>query len=211
MNKWFIVALAAAIAAAAVVITISMGSIGFTDLLNKGIHEKSAGDLKAAKKAINEAIEMKPDSAEAHYFLGSIYLAEKDGDKAKKELDKAIELDDSEAKYYVELSFVYFNLMAEEEKAIKAMEKAIELDPDDYQYRVTLGVYLEKGDKKEKAIKQFEKAIELEPSMQGIQERLIILYKETGDLDKAKELAGEPESTSTKAGSSFIESEGNAY
>ena len=154
---------------------------------------------------------MRSDSAEAHYFLGSIYLAEEDSDRAKKELDKAIELDDSQAKYYVELSFVYFNLTDEPKKAIKVMEKAVKLDPDDYQYRVTLGVYLEKSDKKELAIKHFEKANELYPALQGIRERLIILYKETGDLKKAEKLAGERESTNTKEDSVFIESNENAY
>ena len=211
MSKWLIVILVVTVVVASVIISSSLNNIKFTGLLDEGIHEKNAGDYEIAKKAIMKAIKMRPDSAEAHYFLGSIYLAEEDSDKAKEELDKAIELDDSRAKYYVELSFVYFNLMEEQEKAIKVMEKAVKLDPDDYQYRVTLGVYLEKGGKKELAIKQFEKANVLYPSLRGVRERLIILYKETGDLKKAEKLAGERESTNTKEDSAFIESNENIY
>lgn len=211
MSRWLIAVLAAVIVVAAIAIPVSMNNIKFTKQLSEGVHEKSKGNLKLAKKAFKKAIDMRPESSDTHYFLGSLYLAENDSDRAIKELRRAIELDGSKSKYYAELSYVYINLMDEQEKAIEEMDKAIKIDPDDYQYRFTLGVYLEKGGKKEEAIRQFEKAYELEPSMQGIQERLIILYKETGDLEKSEKLAGERESTSTDEKSSFIDSPVNAY
>ncbi len=211
MSRWLIAVFVAVIVVAAIAIPVSMNNIEFTKQFADGVHEKSRGNLKSAKKAFKKVIDMRPESSDAYYFLGSIYLAEDDSDRAIKELRRAIELDGSKSKYYVELSYVYFNLMDEQEKAIEEMEKAIKIDPDDHKYRFTLGVYLEKGGKKEEAIRQFEKAYELEPSMQGIQERLIGLYKETGDLEKLEKLAGERESTSTDENSSFIDSPVNAY
>lgn len=58
-----------------------------------------AGEVAAAKKALLQVVEMRPELARAHYTLGLCYISEGNNAKAKEHLETFLELapDDSEA------------------------------------------------------------------------------------------------------------------
>ncbi|KAB2880524.1 tetratricopeptide repeat protein [bacterium] len=86
--------------------------------------------------------------AEAHYYLGSIYLRfDRDADKAIDHLERAIEAENSNAKYHLMLSnalgakAMQSNMLKQAflaPKIKKAMEKAVELDPNYPEARMAL-------------------------------------------------------------------------
>lgn len=179
--------------AAAVIIQRSVFENSYIKYLNKGIHEKGEGHYIHAEKSIKKALKMKPDSAEAHFYLGSVYLGTKKADKAIRELNKAISLDDSQGEYYAVLSFAYFNLLDDKEEGAALMDKALKLEPRNYQFHVTRGVYLEKMGSDKQAIDHYETALKLEPSLNGVRMKLIALYEREGEAEKSNRLKNELE------------------
>lgn len=174
-----IVILAVLLVAGVVIVRHSVTEKRFLEQLEKGIDAKEAG---AAEVEIKKAISMRPDSGEAHFVLGSIYLTHKKVEPARKELEKAIELEPDAAENYVYLSFVYFNFLKQREKAVTLMSKAIKLEPRNYQYHITQGVYLARMGRNAQAIKHYEVATRLAPKMSGLKKKLVAL--------RAKEAAG---------------------
>lgn len=153
----------------------SLSDRRFLEQLDKGISERENGHIKAAEVEIKKAISMRPDSGEAHFELGSIYLSLKKAEPARKELEKAIDLDPDSADSYLYLSFVYFNLLKQKEKAVTLVGKAVKIEPRNYQYHLTQGIYLERLGRDRQAISQYEVATRLAPSIPGLKKRLIAL------------------------------------
>ncbi|MBL7994849.1 tetratricopeptide repeat protein, partial [bacterium] len=95
----------------------------------------------AEAKSIFETICKGPDHhAEAHYYLGSIYLRfDRDPEKAVDHLERAVEAENSNAKYHLMLSSALgakamqsnmFKQALLAPKIRKEIEKAVELDPN---------------------------------------------------------------------------------
>lgn len=183
-----VVILAVLIVGGGVILQRTASESRFMKRIDKGIHEKEKGHFNLAKKLFKEAVAMRPDSADAHFLLGTVYLSEKKAKPALKEFHRAIDLNPRKAEYYSYASFVHFNLLDDREKAVSLMKQALKLEPDNYQNRVTQGVYMEKLGRNGEAIEEFERAIELAPSLTGIKEKLIVLYETEGEAEKANRL-----------------------
>jgi len=126
-----------------------------TDLYFKGKYE-------LAIKAIEKAIELKPDYADAWYNKG---VALKDlgrYDEALKANEKAIELKPDSAGAWYNKGAILSNLGRYDE-ALKANEKAIELKPENADAWYNKGVVLSNLGRYDEALKASERAIELEP------------------------------------------------
>ncbi len=89
-------------------------------------------DLRQAEEASRRAVELAPDSAEAHTALGNAFVLTKNYDEAEQEYRTAIRLNPSlfDAHYFLARLRVEQGRMLE---AASAFEKAEEADPDDYQ------------------------------------------------------------------------------
>jgi serine/threonine protein kinase/tetratricopeptide (TPR) repeat protein len=94
-----------------------------------GAHDE---DLRKAEEASRRAVELAPDSPEAHTALGNAFVLTKSYEKAEREYRTAIRLSPAlfDAHYFLARLFVEQGRMPE---AALAFEKAGEVDPDDYQ------------------------------------------------------------------------------
>ena len=97
-----------------------------------------------------KALELDPDSAEAHASRGVAYSLKHDYPAAEREFETAIQLDPMLYEAYYFYARVYF-VQGELQKAIQLYEKAMEVNPQDYQSPLLVAqIYSDLG-QKEKA------------------------------------------------------------
>jgi tetratricopeptide (TPR) repeat protein len=108
-----------------------------------------ADDLQHATEAYAKALAIKPDDAALHLNLALALANMKKIDEAKAELEKAAQLDPTQAgKAYYNLGAIYIN-SGQTDAAGDAFKKAMELDPNYadayYQYGVVLVAKMQTG------------------------------------------------------------------
>ena len=145
------------------------------------------GEIDKAIDALDQAVKLNPDLAEAWFKLGIAYgLAEKrdetiatDGipsDETKKSRpnsEKAFEKAVTAYKKIVDANpdddFAYYNLgraynkLNKDEDAARALKQAVKIKPDDAEYQTELGSILIKLAEYQEAIAPLKKALELDP------------------------------------------------
>jgi len=105
--------------------------VGLADglaLLKSYRYADSAGLLSRAEDAALRALELSPESAQAHASLGLLRSVRQDGPAAVRELRRAIELRPSYADAHNWLSWVQ-QLLGHREEALESARRAVELDP----------------------------------------------------------------------------------
>ena len=107
-------------------------SQGFKDhrvFSNYGTILKHLGKLEEAERSLRKAIELKPNSAQAHSNLGNILRDLGKLEEAERSLRKAIALNPDYTDAYLNLGNI-LNDMGKLEEAELSLRKAIELNPD---------------------------------------------------------------------------------
>ena len=147
------------------------------------------GDEEKAIKALEQAIALDANLAEAHFQLGIAYeLREKNSDEpvpvVKQSKNKKIKLPETPSvKQFQEAIKAYQKItaknpkdatahyflgrslsrIAEDEKAEKSLRQAVKLQPDDSEFNYQLGIVLSKLAKYAEAVKAFDKSLEIDP------------------------------------------------
>jgi len=144
----------------------------------------------SAKKYYSKVIQLKPDYAEAHLNMGTLYAYEKDADNAIKFFEKAIELKpDNKNNAYscIVLGYLYYN----KENYTKGDEyfgKVIEYMDDKAEANFGLGVfYYQDMEDTDKAMEYYKKAIELKPDYTAAYIHMGYIHYEKQDYEKAIE------------------------
>jgi len=106
-----------------------------------------AKKIAEAESAANALVAANPNEAEAHALLGSVRIAQGDGDAAVKACEKATELAPASSEYQLQLGDAcglaaqkagMLSKMSLGKKCLAAYEKAVELDPKNLSARQTL-------------------------------------------------------------------------
>ncbi len=119
-------------------------------------------NLPDAKAAIEKALELNPDLAEAHASHGIIHACNRRGPDAIRELKLAVSLQPSYAEAHNWLGWMYM-MVGEMDKAIEPAERALELDPMAPYVRVYLGEIYMAGGRYEMALEQVKSARQMQP------------------------------------------------
>ncbi len=114
--------------------------------------------LSMAQSEFEQAVELDPHNVEAHAELGSLYVRQKDYDKALEELGKAVELDPESVAAHVSLGVLH-RRKGESEKAIAELERVLELEPAHAAASYELGRVLEDMGKDEQALERYRQAL----------------------------------------------------
>lgn len=131
--------------------------------------ESTPENARKANEASSKAIELDPDSSEAHASYGMALSLNKRHDEAEKEFETAILLNPAlfEAHYFYARDCL---AQGKFEKAARLFSDAVKVNPEDYQSPVFLSqVYFELGRNQEgmesalRAAKAVEKHLELHP------------------------------------------------
>jgi adenylate cyclase len=139
----------------------------YTVLANQGIEAASQAHPKA-RKAVEEALRLDPNLAEAHASLGILSLeSSQDVAKAQGALRRAIEINPNYAQAYHWLGLVY-GFEGRVAEAREAMKRALELDPLAHITHVAYAeILLESGDADEAKV-HLLRARDLEPDFPGV-------------------------------------------
>ena len=142
-------------------------------------YEKSIGHY-------TQAIELKPDYADAYNNRGSAYGEKGDIDHAIEDFDKAIEFKPDSAEAYNNRGVAYSG-KDYFDRSIEDFNKAIELNPDLAEAYYNRGVAYSGKDYFDRSIEDFNKAIELNPDLAEAYYNRGNAYRGKGDLDRAIE------------------------
>ena len=110
------------------------------------------GQLEEAKELLNEVIQSNPDSFEAHWLLGSVYVQAKQITEAIPHFEKAINLKPDSPQALRELGDAYLEA-GQRGKATSTLARSLALKPDQPTTQYTLGMALvEAGDYTQAAV-----------------------------------------------------------
>jgi tetratricopeptide (TPR) repeat protein len=181
--------------------------------LNLGLALQQAGQMDAARTALEKSLQLKPEMRGANLFLGIIDYRQNRYRDAEDRLQRETKIDPRDAKAYMWLGVCY---LAEDrpQAAIGPLDKAYALDPkdtdilyhrghaylmmanasydamfqlnsDSMRVHQVLGEAYATGYRAQEAIEEFELAVKMAPRQPGLHEELADQYWAAGNLDKA--------------------------
>ncbi|HYG79316.1 MAG TPA: tetratricopeptide repeat protein [Pyrinomonadaceae bacterium] len=150
------------------------------DYLRLGKDQLEKKDYLRAKESFERAVELNPNSAEAHCFRGMVQL---DDEKAAADFTKAIELKPDYAEAYYRRGLGR-DLGGKDQAAIEDYSKAIELNPKFVNAYMTRAVLYLLANKGKEAIADYTKVVELKPDGESYYVRGNS-YLEIGEYAKA--------------------------
>jgi Tfp pilus assembly protein PilF len=146
-----------------------------------------ADGVPHARAAALRAIALDGDLAEGHISLGEIYLShEHDYAAAKKELDRALELDDHSSRAWHHLAIWHAD-MGQVEDALASLRRARELDPMVLQWPSNYARLLYSARRYDEAIEFLKPLVAANPKLDPAHSVLAWALIATGDLAGAQE------------------------
>lgn len=166
----------------------------FSAHLDRGWDLVQRGDTRGAESSARRALELDPNSPEAHNLLGFVAALEGDGDEAVEAYRQAIALDDTYLEAMLNAAEVYIHPLGDFEQAIEMCDQALDLVEGDEELIDALllkfDALLGKGDSEEAA--RMVARIPAGPYENANHAFLIgRAHYETGDVDKAVALIEE--------------------
>lgn len=139
-------------------------------------------------QASQKALALWPDDDWLYYTLFLYYLnTGVDYLKGKGAIEKAIEINPSNATYYRNLGEIYL-INREADKAVKHLTKAVELDPDNAEFKSRLALGLLRLHKVRESFDMTENALKDNPSDNNVLDTTGLIYALAGELEKAEDL-----------------------
>ncbi len=155
------------------------------DLTEKGLRNYREGKNQEAIQYFQGAIQMEPNLADAHCFLGLAYYTAGNFPEAENEYKKAVELRPDFVKSYVYLGhlYTYRNQIGE---AIKVYEKAVKLKTDEPGVYGNLAYFYLAQNKLQKAKAYARKALTLNPDSYLFHFNLGLILFKSGNSDESE-------------------------
>ncbi|MBS1509641.1 MAG: tetratricopeptide repeat protein [Bacteroidetes bacterium] len=157
-----------------------------TEWYNKGLDFSDAGKYDDAITALDKAIALNPNYADAYFSSGWIQNELGNYDKAIIRLQKATQLKKDFAKAYQELGYAYKGKKNYTE-AMNNLNRAITIKPDYAMAYKVKGDVLQKLNRYTEAVTAYEKAYELDNTLEGACYELGYYWNSEGDYEKAME------------------------
>jgi len=148
-----------------------------------------AEGIPKARAAARRAIELAPDEPLGHVLLGQILMDhDKDFAGAKRQLDRAMRLDDHESLVWHNLS-MWHGQLGHAEEAFSAIRRARELEPTRPIYAANYSLLLFETRRYDEAIDMAKQVVESNPRFDQARSVLARALMATGDLAGALEQA----------------------
>jgi DNA-binding winged helix-turn-helix (wHTH) protein/Tfp pilus assembly protein PilF len=146
-----------------------------------------AEGVPRARAAALRAIALDDNVAEGHVSLGAIYLKhDRNFAAAKKEFDRALELDDRSSRAWQQLA-IWHGDMGHVEEALVALRRARELDPMTLQWASNYARVLYSARRYDEAIEFLTPLLAANPKLDPAHSILAWAHIATGDLVRAEE------------------------
>lgn len=140
-------------------------------------------ELGKAAEVLNQALQLKPDYATAHYDLGLVYERQGKLPDAIKRLEQVLSMDDKNVGIAFQLAILYYR-NNEKDRSLALFERIVAFDPNYSNARWYLSTLYEERGRFDEALDQVKKVKELNPGNTTVEERIVALTKER-DAKKA--------------------------
>jgi tetratricopeptide (TPR) repeat protein len=156
-------------------------------MLELGVMEAQAGDLKRARDWLEKALKQLPRNADVQFNLGELALAEQRPDAAEQHFRRTVSLDPNhgDAAFGLGRSLV---LMKRHEEAIPWLKRAVAASPRDAEVLNLLGAALNEAKRHAEAIEAFRSSLQIEPGRASTQLSLAVALDGIGDPQRAHEI-----------------------
>ncbi|NEP77104.1 MAG: tetratricopeptide repeat protein [Okeania sp. SIO3B3] len=161
-----------------------MNQESLATLIRKGKKLQREGKQEAAIETYKRCIELNPNSAWSHYYLGEVWLELNNWHEASTEFSKAVELNPYSGWSYHRLGEALFKL-GNFNQAETNLSKACELNPDNSQFYKALGWLYRKNKRWNDSINCYSKVIQLNPKDFEAYYFLASAWKIKGDVNQA--------------------------
>ncbi len=138
------------------------------------------GQLDEAKEHLLAVLRIKPTSATAYYYLGSIHQARGQLDDATECYSTAVRLRPNYTEAYNNLAGV-LSLRGKADQAVQVCRKGLLFAPDDALLHCNLGVLLGGQGRRHEALKELHAALQIDPNSVEIR-RVLKAFQEKRDL-----------------------------
>lgn len=165
---------------------VKSGSRDYQYALIEAVKQKNLGNISEAVKLYNMVINEKSDCDAAYYEVGTIYLMTNQFDLAKKNLEKAYVLENSN-KWYTLAYLNSLGALEDYEAIIVILKEKIKNDPEEVEWEYQLATVYYSDGKAKKAIRTLEK-IENE---RGFSEKITLLKASIYEGEEEYDLAME--------------------
>lgn len=153
--------------------------------VNQAFALLNSGNAAEAIEPLQTAIERGDTQPETFIFLGELYTAENQLDRAVDVLERATEVHPQNPDIQSQLLNAYVQT-GQLDRALSEYERAVELNPENKLYRYNLGSLLLESERYDDAIEHLEKAVEIDPDYANAQYNLGAAY-----VNKAVEVSEE--------------------
>ncbi len=143
------------------------------------------GRYSEARNALDQALRLNPNLAEAWYNLGNIAFHKKSLKEALACYERAATSDPKMAAVYTQIGLTLLEI-GNISSAYKPLEKALELDTSEYLANLGLSEYYRRAKDGTKALQEAQKALLIEPQDPNVHNILGIAYECTRDFEKAE-------------------------
>lgn len=154
---------------------------------DKALELRLKGDLQGAIKEQLKAIEINSNDAKPLVVLADMYLDNKNLDKAKKTLEKALSIDSEDAIAH-HLYGITNDKLGELDLAIFHAKKAVEYDRKNTRYLSNLGAFYGEANNRKLQREAYEKALQIDPNYLTAVYNLGLLEAEEKNYDEAVKL-----------------------
>jgi tetratricopeptide (TPR) repeat protein len=165
-------------------------------MLELGVMEAQAGELKRARDWLEKALRRLPRNADVLFNLGELALAEQRPDAAEQHFRRAAALDPDHGDVALGLGRSLMQLRRHEE-AIPWLKRAVAASPRDAEALNLLGTAFTEAKRHLEAIEAFRSSLQIEPRQAATQLSLAVALDGIGDLQRAHEIICHVEARTT--------------
>jgi len=146
-----------------------------------------------SESEFERAIELNPDSFEAHYFFARACIHQGKHEMAARLFQRAAQLDPDDCQAAALLPQVFAELGDKEQEkrwlqeGIRRGQRRLELNPDDVRTLYLTGVMAAKAGDRERALELADRTRTVAPDSATVNYNLACLYAQMGEIDKALE------------------------
>lgn len=144
----------------------------------------SEGQYELARQYFEKALGVRPDHADAHYGLATVYFLTNNLEASAHHFREATRWDPSKAGAYINLGAVY-NRLDKHEDAIAALRRGISLDHNRAEGYYNLGLVYRKLGQLDMAIQAYREATRVNPRMADAHYNIANIYLERGQAKLA--------------------------
>ena len=152
-------------------------------------NKRTADAVRKAVDYFSRAIEIAPNYSLPYTGLADIYQLSDDPQRARKEVKRALELDDQSAEAHNSQANLLYTFDRDWEGADREFKRALQLDHNYAPAHHWYSMYLALKGRKQEALVEAEKAYEVDPLSPVVGANLAKILHEAGEDDKAIEQA----------------------